>query len=114
MICDHAEKPVPLFRRSGGLKPTGHVETVPADDAVLDKPVAAFGSLLFDLVGMFETTRVSDSDGPGETVRELRLIELCRTNRVLSRLPARENSRTQAAAQLKCTRFRSNSRASRV
>ena len=102
MNSDHAEKPVPLFRRSGGLKPTGHhVETISADDAVLDKPVAAFGNLLSDLVGMFKTVRVSDGDGPGETVRELRLIELCRTNRVLSRLPARENSRTQAAAQLK-------------
>ena len=76
MNCDHAEKPVPLFRRSGGFKPTGHVETVPADDVVLDKPVAAFGNFLFDRVGMFETARVSDGDGPGETVREYRLVEL--------------------------------------
>ena len=44
MNCEHAEKPVPFFWRSGGIKPTGHVEIIPADGAVLDEPVAAFSA----------------------------------------------------------------------
>ena len=63
------EKPLSLVSGPGGLELAGHVEIIPADDAVSDDPVAAFGDLLFGFVGMFETARISDRDGPGETVR---------------------------------------------
>ena len=72
----HPEKPVSLLRGSGILELTGQVEIVPANDAVLDAPVAAFGDLLLDFLGMFETARISNRDGPGETVREFDLVEL--------------------------------------
>ena len=47
MDLDHAQKPVVLLGGPGGLHLTGQVEIVPADDAVLDEAVAAFGDFLF-------------------------------------------------------------------
>ena len=49
---------------------------VPADGAVLDGAVAAFGDLLFAFPGMLKTAWTSDCDGPGEAVRELDPVEL--------------------------------------
>ena len=73
---DHLEEFVSLLRGFGRLDPTGQVEIIPADDAVLDQSVTTLGDLLTGLVCMFETARISDRDGPGETVREFDLVEL--------------------------------------
>ncbi len=76
MERDHPLKPVLLLRGSGGLDPTGQVERVPADGAVLDVAVAAFGNLLFAFPGMRGTPWIFGCDGPGEAVRELDPVEL--------------------------------------
>ena len=74
MNRDHAGQPVPLFPAPGSLEPmVMRAEMVPADDGVLDEPVAAFGNLLFDLVGTFETARLSGGDGPCGTGHETAL-----------------------------------------
>ncbi|MDE0533252.1 MAG: hypothetical protein OXI01_17640 [Albidovulum sp.] len=73
---DHAGQPVLFLPDPGSLEPAGHAEIIPADDAVLDEPAAAFGYLLLDLAGMFETARISDRDGARGAVREIDPIEL--------------------------------------
>ena len=54
----------------------GEIEVIPADDGVLDKPVAGLGDLLFLLFGQGEPTGIADSDGTGEPVGQFDLVEL--------------------------------------
>ena len=63
---DHAEHVFPGFGVIGFFDPAGEVEIVPADDAVLDEPVAGFGDLLFFLFGLGELTGIADGDSAGE------------------------------------------------
>ena len=48
----------------------------PADDAVLDQPVAGLRDLLLLLFGLGELTRVADGDGACEAVGQLDLVQL--------------------------------------
>ena len=52
------------------------VEVVPADDAVLDQPVARLGDLLILLLGLQEFPRVADRHVTGEAVGQLDPAEL--------------------------------------
>ena len=47
---------------------------VPADDAVLDQPIAGLRDLLLPLFGLGEIARVSDDGGAGEAVGQLDLV----------------------------------------
>ena len=51
-------------------------EVVPADDAVLDQPVAGFGDLLILLLGLQEFPRVADRHVTSEAVGQLDPAEL--------------------------------------
>ena len=52
------------------------VEVVPADDAVLDQPVARLGDLLLFLLGLQEFARIADGHVAGEAVGQLDPAEL--------------------------------------
>jgi hypothetical protein len=58
------------------------VEVVPADDAVLDQPVARLGELLLLLLGLQELPRAAHGHVTGEAVGQLDPAEL-----LLDRLP---------------------------
>jgi len=86
MNCDHAGKPVPFLPGPGSLESTGHVEVVPADDAVLDKSVAAFGNLPLDLAGLLP-----------DRLPQLDLVDVAQDEHELMILP-RLSSRFRACA----------------
>ncbi len=43
----------------------GKVKVIPADDAVFDQPIAAFGDFLFFFFGLRELARIADGNRTG-------------------------------------------------
>lgn len=67
------------FGVCGGLGcPEAHfeIEVVPADNRVLDQPVAGFGHLLILLQREYEISRAADGHGAREPIGQLDLVEL--------------------------------------
>ena len=59
----------PVASRVGGLGDLlRQVEVVPADDRVLDQPLAPLGHLLVRLLGLVQFASVADRDRPRELV----------------------------------------------
>ena len=76
-MCGNCAKHVFLGLRVRDLAdPAGEIEIIPADNTVLDQPVAAFRNLLFLFFSLGEFARISDRDGAGEFVGQLDLVEL--------------------------------------
>ncbi len=76
MGADETTQAFPRLSVAGFVELPGEVKVVPADDAVLDQPVAGLRDLLLLLFGLGELARISDGDGAGETVGQLDLVEL--------------------------------------
>ena len=73
MRCDGSQQPLPFFIRFCLGDFPAEIEIIPADDAVLDQPVAGFRDLLLFLFGLRELARIADGDSTGEAVGELDL-----------------------------------------
>ena len=58
------------------------VKVIPADDAVFDQPIAAFGDFLFFLFGLGVFMGVANRDRTGKLVGQFHLVEL-----LFNRLP---------------------------
>ena len=58
------------------LQLLGQLEIIPADDAVLDEPLAGFGHLLVFFLGLQEFPGVAHRDGAREAVYMLNPIQL--------------------------------------
>ena len=54
----------------------GEIEIIPADDAVLDQPVAGLGDFLLFLFGLGELAGIANGDSAGKTVGQFDLVEL--------------------------------------
>ena len=73
---DDATQALSYLFVAGLLDLPGEVEVVPADDAVLDQPVAGLRDLLLLIFGLGVLARVADGDGAGEAVGRLDLVQL--------------------------------------
>ena len=73
---DDASQALPCLFVTGSFELSREVEVIPADDAVLDQPVAGLRDLLLLLFGLGELARVADGDGAGEAVGQLDLVQL--------------------------------------
>ena len=64
------------FRVCGLFDLAGKVQVIPADDAVLDEPVAAFRDLLLFFFRLREFTGIANGDGTGKFIGQFDLVEL--------------------------------------
>ena len=55
------------------------IETIPADDAVLNEPVAGLGDLLLFLFDLRELSRVANGNGAGESIGQFNLVGVVST-----------------------------------
>ena len=76
MCCDDVQQHFLLFVGLCHCNFSRQIEVILADYAVLDQSVAAFGDLLFELFGVFQTIWISNRDGAGEPVRQFDFAQL--------------------------------------
>lgn len=73
---DDLQQPSASFIGLGFGQLPAEIEIVPADDAVLDQPVAGFGDLLLLFFGLNELAGIADGDGTGKAVGQFDFVEL--------------------------------------
>ena len=71
-----SDEPLLLLGGLHGVELVVEIEVIPADDGVLDEPVAGLGNFLLFFFALQEFTRAANSDGTREAVGELYPIEL--------------------------------------
>ena len=76
VAADRVNERLLVGRIGERLEPVLEVQVVPANDGVLDEPVATFGDLSALLVGLLELAGVADGDVASEAMGELDAAQL--------------------------------------
>ena len=76
MIADEAAQIFFGLFIGGFFELAGKIEVIPANDTIFDEAVAGFCDFLLFLFRLCELTWISDSDGAGEFIGKLYLVEL--------------------------------------